>query len=78
MFKLCETHYLIHFHPNNCCGVYNYKNVKIPVVFECTYLNKKYFTEQPPLNKLEIPTNINMKNTPNDDIYINYPPFVHS
>jgi hypothetical protein len=73
--KINRNHYLIHFHPNNCCGVRNYKGVIIPNVFECTYLHKKYFI--PTLNKDLIPSSLDMKNTPNDEIYINYPPFVN-
>lgn len=75
--KLCENHYLVHFHPNNCCGVNEYKGIKIPVVFECTYLHKKHFTDNPLLNKMKIPSSLDMKNTNNEEIYINYPPFVH-
>ena len=41
--KINKTHYLIHFHPNNCCGVVNHHGVIIPKYFECTYVHKKYF-----------------------------------
>lgn len=75
--KINKNHYLVHFHPNNCCGTRLHNGVIIPNVFECTYLHKKYFTNTPELNKELIPTNIDMKNTSNDDIYINYPPFVN-
>jgi hypothetical protein len=77
--KINKNHYLIHFHGNNCCGVRNYNNVIIPNVFECTYLNKKYFTDIPELNKNLIPSNLDMKNVEHyDEIYINYPPFVNN
>jgi hypothetical protein len=75
--KLNTNHYLIHFHPNNCCGTRHHNGVIIPNVFECTYLHKKYFTNTPELNRELIPTSIDMKNTSNEDIYINYPPFVN-
>ena len=75
--KINKTHYLIHFHPNNCCGVIRYKDVNIPNIFECTYLHKKYFTNIPELNTDVIPGIFDMKNTPNKEIEINYPPFVN-
>ena len=75
--KINKNHYLIHFHGNNCCGVRNHNGVNIPNVFECTYLHKKYFATTPELNTDLIPSNLDMKNTPNDEIYINYPPFVN-
>jgi hypothetical protein len=75
--KINKNHYLIHFHGNNCCGVRNHNDVLIPNVFECTYLHKKYFTNIPELNKDLIPSNLDMKNIDNDEIYINYPPFVN-
>ena len=75
--KINKNHYLIHFHGNNCCGVRNHNGVIIPNVFECTYLHKKYFINIPELNKELIPCNLDMKNTNNDEIYIDYPPFVN-
>ena len=75
--KINRNHYLIHFHGNNCCGVRNHKNILIPNVFECTYVNKRHFETTPLLNKDLIPGKLDMKNTPNDEIYINYPPFVN-
>ena len=35
--RLEKTHWLVHFHGNNCCGVYD---SGIPVVYECTYILK--------------------------------------
>jgi hypothetical protein len=76
--KLNKNHYLIHFHGNNCCGLRNYNNVIIPNVFECTYLHKKYFTNIPELNTDLIPSNLDMRNEiNNEEIYIDYPPFVN-
>ena len=75
--KINKNHYLVHFHGNNCCGVRNHKGVVIPNIFECTYLHKKYFTDIPNLNTDLIPGNLDMKNTDEDEIYINYPPFVN-
>ena len=76
--KINRNHYLIHFHGNNCCGVRNHNGVIVPNIFECTYLHKKYFTNGPPeLNTDLIPGPLDMKNTVNEEIHINYPPFVN-
>ena len=76
--KINKNHYLIHFHPNNCCGTRNHKNVIIPKVFECTYLHKRHFINPPQLNTDSIPSVLDMQNLKrNDEIFINHPPFVH-
>lgn len=76
--KINKNHYLVHFHPNNCCGVRLHQGVLIPNVFECTYLHKKHFNfTVPSLNREKIPTFLDQKNTENEEIFIDYPPFVH-
>jgi hypothetical protein len=76
--KINTTHVLVHFHPNNCCGTMRSKDsVRVPKLFECTYLHKKYFTAPPTLNNKPIPSAIDMQNVKSKpDIYINHPPFV--
>jgi len=71
-----ETHYLIHFHGNNCCGFMNNRGINVPNVFQCTYLHKKYITS-PELNTDVIPGPLDKNNVEGDDIFINYPPFVN-
>jgi len=76
--KINKHHYLIHFHGNNHCGVRDHQGVRIPNVFECTYLHKKYFTKTVELNQDNIPGVLDMKNwTVAGEIQIDYPPFVH-
>jgi hypothetical protein len=75
--KINKNHVLIHFHGNNACGIRKHKDVYIPNIFECTYLHKKYFIDIPELNRDLIPGKLDMKNTWNYEIYINYYPFVH-
>jgi hypothetical protein len=76
--KLNANHVLVHFHPNNCCGVRSHRDVIIPNVFECTYLHKKFFTSDPDVNTELIPNSIDMKNVLyNDEIFINHTPFVN-
>lgn len=75
--KLNKTHYLIHAHANNHGGVQEYNNVMIPEALELTYLNKKYFTNTPPLNDEMLPNSLDQINSPNTiDHSLNYPPFV--
>ncbi len=38
--RIADTHYLVHFHCNNCCGTTYVDNVQVPNVFECTYIRK--------------------------------------
>ena len=76
--KINANHKLIHFHGNNCCGTRLHNGVQIPNIFECTYLHNKFFVNPPQLNSERIPSEIDMKNVHhNQEIYIDYPPFVN-
>ena len=75
--KINKNHVLVHFHGNNCCGTELHRGVRMPNIFECTYLHKKYFVTPPKLNTEPIPGKLDMKNTGKEEICINYPPFVH-
>jgi hypothetical protein len=70
---------LVHIHGNNNSDVQTCNNVKIPSVFECTYLNKGYFNNpQPPLNTEKLPSPLDRPNFKGrDDIDLNHWPFVH-
>jgi len=77
--KLNKYFILIHFHANNCCGVRNHNGIIIPNVFECTYLNRKFFNNKYELNTDNIPSILDMKNIiEHDEIYIDYEPFVNN
>ena len=73
--KLNNTHYIVHAHANNHSKII----ANIPDVIELTYVNKKYFDVEPPLNTMYLPSPFldfpNNSNSP--DIDLNYPPFVH-
>lgn len=76
--KLNRSHYLIHFHGNNCLGTRIHNGVKIPNVFECTYLHKKYFIKPPFLNSICIPSSLDMRNVVGKaEIFLSEPPFVN-
>uniref|UniRef100_A0A6C0DQN7 Methyltransferase FkbM domain-containing protein n=1 Tax=viral metagenome TaxID=1070528 RepID=A0A6C0DQN7_9ZZZZ len=70
--KLANTHYIIHAHGNNCGDVVN----GFPDVLELTYVNKDYFAEEPPRNRVKLP--IPNFDFPNDstkdeiDLYFSY------
>jgi hypothetical protein len=72
--RLAKTHWLVHFHPNNCCGV---ASNGVPNVYECTYIRKEYDSEVTP-NPDPIPNpDIDMPNVQsNPDISIWWPPFI--
>ena len=74
--KILHNHILVHFHANNCCGTRIHKNIAIPNVFECTFINKKYYSIPYILNDENIPSPIDMPNIKNkQDISLNYEPF---
>jgi len=74
--KLNNTHVLIHFHGNNCCGVKTVQGVDIPNVFECTYIHKKYFSLPKQLNISQVPSLLDQPNlVSKPEIYLNYKPF---
>ena len=75
--RLAKTHWLVHFHPNNCCGTKQVNAITIPNVFECTYIRKEggelsYNTDPIPFT-IDQP---NLRNTA--DIVLDWPPFRES
>jgi hypothetical protein len=38
--KLLQDFEILHLHPNNCCGIFEYNNIRIPKVVELTFINK--------------------------------------
>lgn len=62
--KISETHFLVHIHGNNCCGLNTEKKkegyINVPNVFECTYIRKDNL--KLPLNKEYFPTNLDFAN----------------
>ena len=73
--KLAETHVLVHFHCNNCCGTTTYDSIITPNVFECTYIRKDIQSSLH-LNDEPLPTPLDIKNTNNPDIFLQWPPFM--
>lgn len=74
--RLAKTHWLVHFHPNNCCGI---APNGVPYVYECTYIRKDHDSEVVP-NSDPIPNpDIDMPNG-NDkpEIAIYWYPFIRN
>ena len=69
--KISKTHWLVHFHGNNCCGV---NSNGVPNIFECTYVLKTD-NEIVEFNDEPIPNLIDYPNDPNksDISLIGYP-----
>ena len=76
--KIGETHYIMHVHGNNheLDGVVD----GIPHILELTFVNKRYFSQEPPLNTIPFP--IHGLDYPNSaqkyfDFVLNKYPFCH-
>lgn len=72
--KLADTHYLVHLHGNNCCGVTIYDNIKVPNVFECTYVRKD-LCNTVSVNTDKIPHPLDTPNVAGPDIELSEFPF---
>jgi hypothetical protein len=73
--KLHETHVLVHFHANNCCGTTIYDNTSVPNVFECTFVRKDICKYYKP-NTDNIPSILDSPCvTYHSDISLSWPPF---
>jgi hypothetical protein len=72
--RLAKTHWLVHFHPNNCCGM---GPNGVPNTYECTYIRKEYDSDVIP-NPDPIPNpEIDMPNVENTpDIILSSYPFI--
>tara|TARA_Y100000816_G_scaffold292004_1_gene285352 strand:- start:157 stop:918 length:762 start_codon:yes stop_codon:yes gene_type:complete len=87
LYKITQTHYLIHYHANNNNHIlYSTRQFiekpkstfTIPAVFECTYVRKDFFKNPPPLNTEPLPSKLDKRNTVNKlDYLIDCKPWVH-
>lgn len=77
--RLAKTHWLVHFHANNCCGTTSVDGIRVPNIFECTYVRREP-GDNFPLNKRPIPDPVldqpNLVKKP--EIELNGAPFVHT
>ena len=73
--RLAKTHWLVHFHANNCCGTNLMNRIAIPKVFECTYVRKQA-DEVLSYNTDPIPFTLDQPNCQDKaEIMLNYSPF---
>ena len=75
--RLAKTHWLVHFHANNCCGTTQMNNITVPNVFECTYIRKEAGeAKELSYNTDPVPSEIDERNLRNKmDILLNWEPF---
>jgi hypothetical protein len=78
--RLAHTHWLIHFHPNNCCGTRKVNGIDVPNVFECTYIRKTPGEAPLPFNRTPIPDPaLDQRNVPSKpEISLRGAPYIHS
>jgi hypothetical protein len=53
--KLLQTHYVVHAHPNNCCGVDTQQNLFIPRLMEFTFVRGTPTAAQIPVREFPHP-----------------------
>ena len=59
--RLNKTHTLCHIHANNSIKPKEYNGVKVPQVFECLYMKKKFVKDAKP-NTEKMPSKLDMRN----------------
>ena len=76
--RLAATHVLVHLHPNNGCKTHYIDGIKVPNVFECTYV-RRIGGIQYSRNTAPIPSQLDMKNIPgNSEVTLEGYPYVQS
>ncbi len=53
--KILESFYIVHLHPNNCCGSVRTRDIEIPRIMEFTFLNKRRVSRAEPQTKFPHP-----------------------
>ena len=66
--KLLQFFYIVHLHPNNCCGSVLWDDIEIPKVMEFTFLNKRRVDQIKPQRTFPHP--LDAPNLPIDTPYI--------
>ena len=61
--KLYEHFSICHVHPNNCCPVASHDGIRIPSVFEVTFLRNDYVEKLKNNNKIFLPHKLDQKNS---------------
>ena len=67
--KLNDTHTLVHFHANNGCKIQQIDGIRLPHVFELTYIRNDFVTKKMK-NTEPLPTILDMRNVVDIDDYI--------
>lgn len=64
-----QTHTLVHFHANNGCAMQEIDGIRLPHVFELTYVRNEFVLEKKK-NTTPLPTSLDRKNVPERADYI--------
>lgn len=84
--RLAKTHWLVHVHPNNCCGTTVINGIEVPNFYEFTYIRKDLCSNLE-FNTVPIPCELDQPNVTTrtlhdgntyffSEIYLNDYPFV--
>lgn len=77
--KVVDTHYVVHAHGNNFSTATVIDDNLVPNILEITYVRKNLFSEQLPLNTINLPCELDKPNkAKKPDYSLNFPPFRHS
>lgn len=74
--RLAQTHWLVHFHPNNCTSeMFSVEGVAVPHIFECTYIRKSIWEAHLSYSSDYVPGLLDQKNVYEnpDTILTGYP-----
>ena len=67
--RINQTHTLVHFHANNGCAMQEIDGIRLPHVFELTYLRNEFVLEKRK-NTESLPTPLDRRNIPQKEDYV--------
>ncbi|MEL6817307.1 MAG: FkbM family methyltransferase [Pseudomonadota bacterium] len=65
--KIYRNFSICHAHPNNCCGIAEYKNVQVPRVLEVTFVRNDLIEGLARHDQVRLPHPLDRKNVPAND-----------
>ena len=60
--KILKNFAIVHIHPNNCCGIFNYDDIEIPSVCEITFVRRDVLPLIDTADNLTFPHALDCKN----------------
>lgn len=68
LYRLLDSHAVVHLHPNNCCGEIDHRGLRIPRVLEVTLLRRDRVRGSSPVDYVVHP--LDRDNTPNQSLVL--------